>query len=138
LDACQGTQLAEAIPEAIRKVTTMSRTYVPKNKEAIGRFDGCDFDVNVAGAQLLGIVSFKANFFSQSIRLKTGEKCTPFSASAEECRRAAGELRALSSQELYELWQEGRDLFEGTTKDFDEFVASWAVFLETCDGYEVP
>jgi hypothetical protein len=117
----------------------VSRQYYGKNKKAKGNFSENYFDVNVAGARMLGIISFEAGFYSESIfKEMGGEKCTPFEATKERCKEAAAKLKALTPEVRKKLADDCKGLYDAalTFEDFCGFIDEWALFLETCNGYE--
>jgi len=125
----------------------MSRQYYAKNPEAKGFWEGDDglFDVNSAGAQLLGVICFEAGWFSKSIYEKCfGEKETPMVTDRAKCLEGASRLKALTAEQRERLWKdtggskrpkEGR-FHQFTLEEFNAFLDSWIRFLEVCDGYD--
>jgi hypothetical protein len=125
----------------------MGRTYEAKSKKAKGN-GGSDFDVNFAGADILGCL-MKAvgehskeleKFHKPLVKLGIDHPCTRYKMPKKDCIRAAKKLKALKDEKLEETFEKCKQWFEsGSTVDtLKEFAAEWAKFLETCGGYEVP
>ena len=138
----------------------MSRTYEPKNKDAIGNWSSSpDFDVNASGARALGIISAVAGCNSKSIERRQKDFCrdnglkygpdghfydpsTRFSANKREVLLHAAKIRSLLANDvrfdkvMQDLGRAG-GLIAGGRLEARKFASSWALFLETCGGYEV-
>ena len=125
----------------------MGRTYHARNKKAKGNM-GSSFDVNFAGADVLGFIMRAVRCHSQVIERmhaplrKAGidRPCTKFKMTAKQARRVAGRLRKLTDRQKANLYKKAHGNWDPASpqKEFDQFILEWAEFLETCGGYEVP
>lgn len=84
----------------------------------------------------MGIISWEAGFYSKVLWEKYGNKETPFKINAKESREAAKKIKALDEKTRQALYQENKDLFSGSLKDFSDFIDEWSRFLQICGGYE--
>ena len=123
----------------------MGRTYEAKSKKAKGNGD-TNFDVNFAGADILGCLMFAVGEHSKSIEENSKKygitdrmPCTRFKMPKKDCLRAAKRLKALTDDEMKVAFERCEFCFEhGSTVDvLKEFAAEWIAFLETCGGYNV-
>ena len=128
----------------------MGRTYVPRNKKAEGNLpDSCEFDVNFAGADILGCIMKAVGEHSLSIE-KRNERFGPDSGlfpstkvklSKEECLKAAAAIRELPDEVMNPIAERCRSLLDdegsGDVGLLKEFAYEWATWLEECEGYEV-
>lgn len=124
----------------------MGRTYEAKSKKAKGN-SGHDFDVNFAGADILGCLMKAVGEHSESIEeqnkkygIEDRMPCTRFKMPKTDCLRAAKKLKALTDDEMSVAFERCKWCFEPGSEVtvLKEFAAEWALFLETCGGYEVP
>jgi len=125
----------------------MGRTYHARNKKAKGNM-GSSFDVNFAGADVLGFIMRSVRCHSLVIeRLhaplrKAGidRPCTKYKMTAKQARVAAGRLRKLTDRQKANLYKRVKGNWDtaSTRKEFEDFIMEWVEFLETCSGYEVP
>jgi hypothetical protein len=125
----------------------MGRTYHARNKQASGNFGDHTFDVNVSGCHALGYIMKAVDEQSLSIEenqkkygITDGIPSTRFKMCAADCRRAAKKLRALTDEQVGDIWKQCHFCFEKGAKVnvLEEFINGWASFLETSSGYRVP
>ena len=103
-----------------------------------------DFDVNYAGADILGIVMHSVghhNVAREAENAKYGitdrlpsTKCL---MDETECIKAGKAVRAIPPGQEAELYAQCRHLFGSDAQEFHKFLMGWATFLENCGGYEV-
>lgn len=114
----------------------MGRTYYAMSEEAKGRFGKSNFDVNISGAQILGMLHKKLGLpLHASIFSNHDTPDTPFAMDAADAKDTAQKLAAIPDEEIAAAMPD--KLFDGTPYEFVEFVRSWQAFLETCEGYDV-
>jgi hypothetical protein len=104
------------------------------------------FDINYAGADILGIISFHAGYHNKKLEannkkynITDRKPSTYFIASRVECMDHASAIQDLTPFNLLTIYNRciSEKLFEGSFQDFKELVNQWINFLWSCDGYRV-
>lgn len=105
----------------------MGLTYYAKKHKAVE-----DFDVNMAGVDLLGLLHQAAG---AEVSASSIGDCpnVRFVQTAAGCHKCAQILRQFSLDEQKKLAK--NKLFGGPAKEYLKFVQSWIEFLEKCGGY---
>ena len=111
----------------------MSRTYYSKNDDVE------DFDVNISGTQILSHIheQFKLDKADYSeTTFQKDDVDPPWKATKTLANKIGTDLQKITDEEIIALFPKVRRLFDGTEKDFVEFVRSWQEFLLSCNGYK--
>lgn len=105
----------------------MGLEYIPKNT----KIDS--FDVNVSGADILGIVLVGLGIYPKTnspvVRI-------PYKQTADECKETSKKLAEIHDKQIRKFYNECMTLIDGGEDELIDYIRQWQTFLQECDGYE--